>query len=262
MATGLLIATEKAPGTTVLIPFDDQPEWQLWNVHKETSVGYLSFRSFLEHEVNSRLPLTDMRTILDIIGRAREGGEAEAYPLMRVTNPDALPLLLDLLNDARLAGIAARGLGSIGTDEAVAALGRLPDDEVVRTALVTAGTHAARDALADRGDYLKLYELQDPRAFRIAEQVIRGERSRPPWAPTGAVTILGLSGDTGYVPLLRGLLDDSDVQMRYSAAYALARLGDRQGEEVIERLIQTPGFPHVSAAKASLERFRQLRNGT
>jgi len=92
IARGLLIASDKGPGTTVLVPFDGLPEWQLWNVHKETAVAYRSFRSFLEHQVRLREPVHgSLAEIEELIARAVAGDHPSTMQLSRVTEPAAVP---------------------------------------------------------------------------------------------------------------------------------------------------------------------------
>lgn len=63
-ADGLVIATDKQPGTTCLVPFPGQLEWQVWNIHKETAVAYLSFESLLIAMVADREPVTTLDEVI------------------------------------------------------------------------------------------------------------------------------------------------------------------------------------------------------
>jgi hypothetical protein len=264
-ADGLQIATEKAPGTTVLIPFDGLTEWQLWNTHKETSRAYLSFRSFLECEVTEREPVASVAEVRTLIARATGGDQLATTRLSRVVNPDAVPLLVAVVDSPRLGIQPALGLGRIGTPEALAALMQI-DPEVARQAFVLAGTEEARNVLAARGDFESLFDLADPRGFELAAQAIatwdsttRPWSTRDAWPMHVAVSILGLSHEQRYAEVLRPLLAHADQDVQFAAACALANLGVTEGEHRLALLADTPGFRHRSAAAAHVARYRRAR---
>lgn len=258
-AEGLVIATDKHPGTTVLIPFDGLDEWQLWNVHKETTVAYRSFRSFLEYQVALHEPVTSLEEAETLIARATAGDHEATMRLGRVAVPGAVSLLVPAADNPALCYQAVLGLGRIGTPEAVTALVELGTRGT--RGLVAAGTERARDALAAWGQFDELSELGDPRAFDLAAQLIAGTdpEAHPPWRLTAALRVIGESGDRRYVPLLVPLLR-ADVEVQFHAAIALARLGAPEGEEHLAALSARPEFPHQAAATAHLTRFRRIRD--
>jgi SMI1 / KNR4 family (SUKH-1) len=257
LADGLVIATEKHPGTTVLIPFDGLDEWQLWNVHKETTVAYLSFRSFLEYEVTERERVSGLEEVRSLIARGSAGDHEAVMRLSRVDIADAVPLLIAALDNPRLGVQPALGLARLGTPEAVTALIELGGDAGTQ-ALILVGTERARDALAAWGNFSALFKLRDARAFALAAQHVA--QANPdvgrPWALDAALTIVGHSADPGYVPLLMPLLQ-SCREVSYGAAIALARLGATEGAEHLAVLAETPEFSHRAVAAAHLERFRK-----
>ncbi len=253
---GLLIATEKGPGTTVLIPFDGLDEWQLWNITKETSDAYLSFRSFLEYEVAQREPVTSLAEVATLIERARQHDRLASMQLSRVVNPDAVALLVAFA-DERMGGYATIGLGRIGTPAAIAVLKSM-DTPAARQGLIVAEAPEARDILAERGDFRALFEVGDPRATDLALRRILATdlTERPHWEVNVAVNIVGLSGELAYAPHLVPLLQ-AHPQLQFSVAYALALLGAPEGVEHLARLAASPGSPHQQAAERELESFRR-----
>jgi len=79
-AHGLVIAIGQAPGTTMLVPFDGLTEWQVWNLHNDTSEAYLSFRSFLEYQVTLREPVTTVVEAAALVARGRAGDHLAVMP--------------------------------------------------------------------------------------------------------------------------------------------------------------------------------------
>ncbi len=173
-AEGLLVATEKAPGTTVLIPFPGLEEWQLWTHWKEDGTAYVSFRSYLEYEVAGReawYPSVDeVRALVD---GPRATFEARVHRLRCVASEEALPLLIECIEaHRREANAATRALGRIGTPEAVA---YLVNDGSSLAAMVLAKVDqtAAADLYARQGDFRRLFDLRDERAVPLAAEALR-----------------------------------------------------------------------------------------
>jgi hypothetical protein len=274
VSDGLLIATDKGPGTTVLVPFAGRApgaEWQLWNVHFETATAYLSFASWLEREVSQREPLSlDLATTRALVDAPDGTWRARFEKLKLVDNPAAVDLLIWALNRpaneptvytadnipdeasqarsgiAMAAGIA---LGRIKTDAAVAAL-VAADYNLAKQGLKKARTAAARDTIAAAGDIVTLDELGDPRAATLAAQEI---------ATAGPIRrgylgqIVGRSKDQQYLPLL---LDSyqrcTGDQDRFSFAWALAKLGSTQGVDYLREMASADG-PYAVSARNNLE---------
>jgi HEAT repeat protein len=228
MADGLVIATDKAPGTTCLIPVDGAGEWQVWNIHKETSVGYLSFRSFLEHEVAIREPVATLAEARSLVERANLGDRVATWRLSRVTADDAVPFLVELM-DGQWEHAAARSLSRIGTSEAMDALVRSGSRTAVR-ALMWDGSERARDALAECRAVVELSLLGDPRGVELA---VREIEERDP-AISGdaeltrlrtAVGVLGRSREPRFAEVLLPLrFGDTEKESALSVALALIEL--------------------------------------
>ncbi len=258
LADGLVIATGKHPGTTVLIPLDGLDEWQLWNVHKESTVAYRSFRSFLEYQVTQREPVTAFEEVETLVARATAGDHEATMKLSRVVAPEAVPLLVSATDNPGLCDQAVLGLGRIGTPEAVDALIELG----VRgtRGLVVAGTERARDELVAWGRFEELSELGDPRAIDLAAQLIAETHPdvRSPWRLNAAVSVIEQSGDRRFAPLLLPLLH-ADEEVQFHAAIALAHLGAPDGERQLVVLAERREFPHRAAARAHLTRLRRIR---
>lgn len=231
-ARGLVIATDKGPGTTCLVPFDDAGEWQVWNIHKETSEAYLSFRSLLEHMVAAREPVETVDVAEQVIAHALAGESWAWQRMSRIAAPDAAPLLVALVEQGTLVAQAAQGLGRIGTDEAVGALERLRPVGAEQ-ALVRAGTDRAREVLAAWELFTGLDLLGDPRAPEIAARRLAHPAEEPPTLVAAAAGVLGRSGDASYVPLLRTLTDAADPFVVVSTAYALVQLGEQEGRQIL-----------------------------
>jgi hypothetical protein len=256
-ADGLLITTDKGPGTMLLIPYPGREDWQLWWIHKEVSGGYLSFRSFLEYEVNQREPVTTIAEVETLIEQGLRGHHPSTMRLARVVHPDAVPLLVAVCDKPGLGIQPIIGLGRIATPAAITALLAL-DTPAARLGLKTAATPEARDALVALGDVGALYELCDSRALELAAQRISSfdVQAGARQDITTAIWVLGDSGDDRYVPILTPLLG-VDPEIRFSAAMALASLGAAEGAEHLALLLATPGFYHRQSAEAALKRFRR-----
>lgn len=255
MADGLSIGVDHAPGLTCLVPFEGVEEWQVWNIHKETAKAYRSFRSFLECAVFEREPITTASEVRDVIARAGAGSHAAVMRLSRVTAPDAVPLLVELLESPQPlgGGQPVLGLARIGTSEAIDALARLRPWGVER-ALVLAGTDRARDVLATWGCFSELALLGDDRAVELAA---RYTSDRSPATLVGrlqqAVDLLGRSGDRRHVQVLVPLLT-ADSATALTTAEALARLGAPEGREHIAALAASAG-PVRRQAEQVMERL-------
>ena len=146
VADGLVIAVDRAPGTTCLVPVDGAQEWQVWDIDKEISGVFVSFRSMLEYQLEIRTPVPTIDEARGIIERARSGDLRATLRLAWIMAPEAVPLLAEIERGHH----AALGLGRIGSDEAVETLStrRSPAAE---QALVIAGSDRAQDVLAAWG---------------------------------------------------------------------------------------------------------------
>lgn len=231
-ADGLIIAPDKGPGTTCLVPFDGTDEWQVWEISKECSEAYLSFRSLLEHMVAAREPVETADVAEHVIAHALLGEPWAWKRLSRITAPDAVPLLVALIEGGRLEPRATEGLGRIGTDEAVDAIERLRPSGATQ-ALIRAGTGRARDVLAAWGCYHELDLLGDPRAPELAARHLAQLAGQPTHSDSAAAKVLGRSGDASHVPVLRTLTEAADPFVVVSAAYALIQLGEPDGRRLL-----------------------------
>lgn len=255
MARGLQIATDHAPGTMCLVPFDGLEEWQLWIIAKETSETYRSFRSMLEHQVALRTPITTVDELETVLSRVAVRDPVAFQRLARTTTADALPVLTAVIESAAAwpFGVdtqAALALGRIGTDEALDTLVRL-NPRGTDGALERAGTEHARDLLATRGRYAELFRLGDPRAAPIAAVALQvGEL---PWLRPTAIEAVAGSADPTYETVLRPFLTGDEPFDRVWAAKALASLGFADAREVLLRLADHPTVGHV--ARAAIERL-------
>ncbi|MET0788395.1 MAG: SMI1/KNR4 family protein [Cellulomonas sp.] len=255
-ADGLVIDTDKAPGQTCLVPFAGLEEWQVWNIHKETSEAYVSFRSFLEYQVALREPIESVDELRAVIERASSGDYVATRRLSRTTAPDAVPVLAELV-DPRFGVQPALGLGRIGTPEAIAALVRLLPAGV-EEALALAGTDQARDVLADWGEFHLLSLLGDVRGAEIAaSRLVEVPSALLPGQVNSAVRVLGRAGDPRFVEPLLALVPDDDWT-ELGIAHALARLGAPEGRERLDVLARGDG-PMKRAARLSLERLERGR---
>ena len=237
-ADGLKIAVDQHPGLTCLVPFDGMEEWQVWNIHFETCVGFLSFRSMLEGHVALREPITSIDEFEDVLQRASAGDLRAVRRLFHTIAPEAAPRLIELLEDGQLGGAAVAALGRIATTEAVEALVRLEPNRA-GDGLATAGTERARDVLAQRGDYYRLSVLGDPRGAQLAaERLSNRSPSDGFWSLSPALRALARSRDPRFIPLVMPLLSE-EPQLSLSAAGTLAWLGAPEGPARIATLAET-----------------------
>jgi hypothetical protein len=189
------------------------------------------------------------------IARATGGDHSATMRLSRVVNPDAVPVLVALVDNPRLGIEPALGLGRIGTPEAIAALMNVNPD-VARRAFVVADREESQNVLAARGDFESLFKLGDARGFELAAQAMAAWGPAMPlwstpaeWSIRAAISILGRSGERGYAELLPLLLHaDQDVQ--FMAACALANLAI-EGEHRLGLLADTPGFRYEARLRGT-----------
>lgn len=261
MARGLRIATDHAPGTMCLVPFDGLEEWQLWIIAKETSETYRSFRSMLEHQVALRSPITSVEELETVLSRVAVRDPVALQRLARTTTVDAIPVLTAVIESAAawpfdVGAWAAIGLGRIGTDEALDALARLnplgADEAIAR-----AGTEHARDLLAARGRYVELARLGDPRAAPIAAVAL--EVGESPGLRLTAIEAVGSSADPTYETVLRPFLTSGEPFDQVWAAKALVQLGFTDARETLLSLADHPTVGH--AARAALGRLDRAGPG-
>lgn len=176
-ADGLTIGVDHAPGLTCLVPFDGVEEWQVWNIHKETSQGFLSFRSLLEYQVAILEPISTLAELETVLVRAFDGDHSAIMRLRQTTAPEAVPRLVGLITDQRFGAMPVAALGRIGTAEAVEALAQLRSPQSA-SALGAAGTERARDVLAQWGEFYTPVTARRPSG--------RPDRRRPPRPPLGS----------------------------------------------------------------------------
>ncbi|MFZ0161597.1 MAG: hypothetical protein WAL50_21405 [Kineosporiaceae bacterium] len=247
-ADGLKIAVDRRPGLTCLVPFDEGSEWQVWNIHKETSRAFLSFRSMLEYQVQIREPITDLEDFEEVIARASDGDSLALQRLTRTTVPQAVPRLIGLIADPWLGAASVMALGRIGTDAAVDVLARLEPAAAAR-ALGVAGTERARDILAQWGAFYTLALLGDPRGPHIAAQRIA---NRTPgdtvWFLITALHAIAQSRDPRYATLLKPLLSQEPA-LALAAARALVWLGVPEGRARIAEIADHDGPERGSARR-------------
>lgn len=250
MARGLRIATDHAPGTMCLVPFDGLEEWQLWIIAKETSEAYRSFRSMLEYQVALRSPITSLAELEIVLSRAAVRDPVALQRLTRTTTVEAVPVLTAVIESAAtwpfdIGPWAATGLGRIGTGEALDALVRL-NPRGADAALERAGTEYARDLLAARGRYAELTRLGDPRAAAIAAVALAVGES--PGLRLTAMEAVGRSADPTYETVLRPFLTSDEPFDQVWAAKALIRLGFADARETLLTLADHPTVGHLARA--------------
>lgn len=245
-ADGVKIAVNMEPGLTCLVPFDGIEEWQVWNIHFETCVGFLSFRSMLEYHVAEREPITQMEEFEEILLWASAGDHRAVRRLFHTTTPEAVPKLVALVDDRSLARAAAAALGRIGTPESVEALAQMEPGQS-SAALAMAGTDRARDLLAQHGDYHWLSLLGDPRGPQLAaDRLASRSASDTVWSLSAALGALARSRDERFVPLVLPLLSE-EPQLALRAAGTLAWLGAPQGRARIVSLAGEAGPARAGA---------------
>lgn len=258
MARGLQIATDHAPGTMCLVPFEGLEEWQLWVIAKETSETYRSFRSMLEHQVAVRSPITTVEELESVLSDIALRDPVAFQRLARTATVDAVPVLTAVIEHAAAwpFGVdtqAALGLGRIGTDEALDALDRL-SPRGADEALARAGTEHARDLLAARGRYVELARLDDPRAPALAAVAL--EVGESPGLRLIAIEAVGRSADPTYEAVLRPFTTNGEPFEQIWAAEALVRLGFADARESVAAFVDHPRVGHV--ARAALDRLDRM----
>jgi hypothetical protein len=235
-ANGIVIAVDQAPGTTCLVPFEGMDEWQVWNIHKETSQAFLSFRSFLEYMVAEREPVTTVEELRAVIEQAEAGNHFAIMRLSRTTTPDGVPLLADVIE--RNVGSpfrAAVGLGRIGTPKAIEELIRLRPPGVEKGLCRAVGPERCGDILVEWGAFWELWLIDDPRAAAVAaaniDELSNGDRE----TRRRAFLVIEQSRDANLIPALLPLLErDPDIAL--DAARVLAILGAPEGRRRIAEL--------------------------
>lgn len=241
-ANGLLMARDRGPGVTCLVPFDDMEEWQVWDSHKDVAVAFLSFRSMLEDAVARLTPIASVTELRQVFLQAAEGDSRAANRLSHTTAPDAVPVLVELLErDSPYAHWITLALGRLGTPPAVEALGRLRP-RGAEDALMLAGTEPARQLLVDWGRHFELSLLHDARAPDIAARYIveHGQMAEWSWQLTHALHTLQRSGDKRFIPIVAPYLR-AEWNTDLAAAHTLAVLGDPRGRERLSELAAAEG---------------------
>ncbi|QHT55503.1 hypothetical protein GXP71_04940 [Cellulomonas sp. H30R-01] len=252
-ADGLVIGRGWFPGTTCLVPRDGVEEWEVWQIVKETSKAFHSFRSMLEHEVAIRTPVTSLAEAEEVLALADAGSLVDGFRRSRITAPAAVPLLTARIETLRFPQPEVRSLGRIATAEAVEAVERLrpPGGE---EALLLAGTAQAADVLARWGCAHELSLLGDRRAVTVARRaLVDGLPGPRPWNLVTAVYALARSGDPGYAAFLRDL-DTDEPSLRLAIAWALDRLGSPDGLARLRAMATVDG----PMRRAAAERVRRI----
>ena len=132
------------------MPLPDLDDWQMWVIHKETSQGWLTFRSLLERQVLLREPVTDLAVARQFLRDGLAGDHVATMRVSRITDEQASPLLVAALDEPRLGRQTALALARLGTPEALQALVRR-DVLQLDDLLLLAGNAYARDLLHERG---------------------------------------------------------------------------------------------------------------
>jgi HEAT repeat protein len=267
VAEGLLVATQKGPGTTVLIPFPGLEEWQLWTHWKEDGTAYVSFRSYLEHEVaglEAWYPSVDeVRALID---GPEETFSRRMHRLRCVASEDALPSLLECIAAGRReAWAAVSALGRIGTPAALEALVEVGSSRsqpamshVALTVLAKVDPATAADVYAQRGDFDGLRRLGDARAVPLAAAALRDGT-----ASAGiAAQILGRSGDVQHIPTLLDAYPRAELAEPAVIASALHDLGAPEGERYLRELAAAPNYGWAYMAQHRLDRIEKRRQSS
>jgi len=184
---------------------------------------------------------------------AGEDRAKACWLLSRLGDARALPELLRALRDpdSRLRVEAAFSLGTLGNRRAVRALiGTLKDD--LDANIRMAAAHS-------------LGELDDKRSSDALLEKL-GDSNEDPRVRGQAAEALGRTARA--IPDLIRALEDSSVEVRYWAAFALGELGDSAALPALERLAQSddairPGSGSIKEeALAAIEGIRRSRRKT
>ena len=257
VAKGLRVATYKAPGTTVLIPFPGLDEWQLWTHWKEDGTAYVSFRSYLEYEVaglEAWYPSQD--EVRALVEGPAETWVWRARRLKCVASEDALGLLVACAASGRLeARAAVTALGQIGTPAARQALVEVRDplDQYAIGVLARLDPATAADVFAQRGAFYWLWRLGDARAVPLAAAALRdGTRFTQV-----AAQVLGRWGDIQHIPTLLAAFPRAAGSDRAVVASALHDVGAPEGERYLRELAAAPDYGWAYMARYYLERIER-----
>jgi hypothetical protein len=282
---GALVIGGDGDSLTLLVRVGRAREWQLWQMHKETTTGWSSFGAWLDVTAfPAPLPPLD-----ELLVKAATGGVQARDQLGKVKEATAVPALVDALDRfPDLAGTLVHVLGRIDGDEAARAVARyLPPrsprrdfDEIggringtrepqpqpvaphldVTGILQKMSAPAVGDLLYAAGASCELAERDDPRAGPLAEDALQKD-----WegAGVGAVMALARLGDPKYIPVLRAeYMKANDARPETNMGglvrtgrmhwlgYALAESGDEFGITLLRVL-----------ADAGYEQSRRLLEG-
>ncbi|GAA3630814.1 hypothetical protein GCM10022223_55850 [Kineosporia mesophila] len=256
-ADGLLIATDKHPGTTVLIRFDGLDEWQMWNVHKESSTAYRSFRSFLEGQVREREPVNTLPEVEELLERGRAGDQEATMRLSRVRTAEAFDLLSTAVDDPQIGQQVVRALACLGTPEAVGLVMGM-DAERARPGLIALGTQEARDLLFTRNDMEGLRDTGDPRAVDLAAAAVGAldPTQKIPWDMRGAFFQVSHTGDPRYLPLLMQFFEHGP-EGSFDLIVCLANLGAPEGLDRLEAIAVSASDSRNHTARHLLRQARK-----
>ncbi len=157
--------------------------------------------------------------------------------LGKIGHPDGIHAITAALNEAdwQMRNTAVRALGRIGTEDVI-----LPLLASMRDAHVQVRETAAQ----------MLQTLRIPQASEILLTAVHGTDA---WTRRHLARALGEIGDRRALPLLENLaVNDDDVQVRLSAAQALAKMGIARGETVILRTLNAPSAQTRTLAAIAL----------
>jgi HEAT repeat protein len=148
----------------------------------------------------------------------------------RIRRPEGREVLVELMEDARLRGVAAAALGELGDTVATPALVRALDDRFVSVRRASAAA---------------LGKLRDPRALGSLVRRMADSHQSVRFAAAGALAGIGPPA----VGALSGALQEADPLVRALAVEALGKIG---GAEVIPVLLTAAEDPDwgVRAAAA------------
>lgn len=257
---------------TLLVRVGRGREWQLWQMHKETTTGWSSFGAWLD--VTAFPPL--LPPLDELLPKAATGNTKARDQLWKVKEETAVPTLVDALDRfPELAATLVHVLGRIDGDDAARAIARfLPPrrprrefDEIggriagtgepqppragptplnVTGILQRMSAPVVGDLLYAAGASGELAQRDDPRAGPLAEDALRND-----WegAGVGPLAALARLGDPKYIPVLRAeymKVNDARPQTNMGGlvrtarmhwiGYALAELGDEFGIAVLRTL--------------------------
>lgn len=237
----------------------------MWTHWKEDGTAYVSFRSYLEHEVaglEAWYPSqNEVRALIDGLD---ETFSRRMHRLQCVASEDALPLLECIAAGRREAYVAVRALGRIGTPAALEALvevGSSRSQTAIRQlairVLANVDPATAADIYARHGDFDGLRHLGDARAVPLAVAAVRDGTDST--MTNVAVGILGRSRDVQHIPTLLDAYPRAVGLQSAVIASALHDLGAPEGERYLRELAATPRYGDARYVQLLLDRIERQR---